>query len=168
MADDFEKQSDAVFDRLQGILTPEEALPAVERGAKLIQARAKSIAPAPTGAMRNGIITQADVRDGEAEAEVISTAPYSGYVEFGTGPRGAESVKTLPEGMSLTAADYKDKGWVLPPDVAAKLGYQYTRGQPAQPFMMPAFLSEKEKVVRVVQKGLLDAVARAFGGGGGV
>jgi len=166
MADDFEKQSSEVFDKLQSLLTPEEALPAVEKGAKLIQARAKSLAPVDMGALRNGIITDAYVENSDVVSEVSATAPYSGYVEFGTGPKGAASQGSLPAGIDpLPASAFAQKGWALPPDVAEKLGYKFTNGQAAQPYMMPAFLAEKDKVVQIVQKGLLDAVSRAFGGG---
>jgi len=164
---EFDNQFEEALQKLADCFAPEEALPAVETGAKLVQARAKSLAPVRTGAMRNTIITQSSIEDGEAVAEVIATSPYAGFVEFGTGPKGAASAKILPDGMDMPASKYKDTGWFLPPDIVKATGIHYTTGQPAQPFMMPAILSEQEKLKKVVGKSVTAILSRLYGGGGG-
>jgi len=164
MTDDF----DMVFDKLATLLAPEDLLGAVERGAKLVQAKAKSLASVKTGAMRNGIVTDSYVESGEAVAEVISTSPYSGFVEFGTGPKGAASQNGLPDGVDpLPVSAFAQKGWALPPDVAAQTGIKFTNGQAARPFMRPAALTEKGKIEKVVGNSIRRLLAQAYGGGGG-
>lgn len=94
----------------------------LERGAKKIQKNAKYLAPVNTGQLRNSIKTKSQTTQEGAEAQVFTNVEHAPFVEFGTGQRGAESSIDRPEGISYKA------DW---------------EGQPAQPFLTPAYLHAK-------------------------
>lgn len=103
-----------------------------------------------------------------------SDSPISVFREFGTGKVGAESKKDLPEGVNPT---YSLEPWFFPVDavdvdleaiygmpkimIQGKEFYR-TNGQPARPFMYPAFKEGtkhaedifKEHVEKNLRKGL--------------
>lgn len=64
----------------------------VALGAKIIEEEAKSICPVDTGALQASIQAQEPLEDGnQVTAEIVATADYAAYVEYGTGERGAAS-----------------------------------------------------------------------------
>lgn len=131
----------------------------VLREAKRIQADAKRLAPVETGRLR-GSITAGVERD--ADGDIVGTvgtnADYAAYVEFGTGPVGEASPKVLPPGASPA---YRKDGWTYK-DV--KTGeFRHTKGQPAQPFLYPAFKANEASVKENIAKAVRDSLK---GGGG--
>ena len=107
--------------------------PRTMKNAKKITARARMLAPVNKlsggGKLREGIINR-EVQSpfGEAEIDTVATAPYSVYVELGTGIRGAASPS--------------------PPKSPADVSYRADwPGMQAQPFMYPALSSLKDEIV---------------------
>lgn len=62
---------------------------AVDVYADDVAAKARSLAPVLTGALRDSIHVQGAGGDA-AEADVVADVPYAAYVEFGTSTRHAE------------------------------------------------------------------------------
>jgi HK97 gp10 family phage protein len=89
---DLEKFGDAI-DKDVDIIT--------ESNAKEIEAMAKSKAPVDTGFLRNLIATQGK----DSNYKVVANAPYSAYMEFGTGGE-----VEVPEEMKDIAIQFKGKG----------------------------------------------------------
>ncbi len=122
--DGLDALAEALHARLEDVL-PAAAV-GVGKAAKAIEKTARKLAPVDTGELRKKIkASEPEIKDGAAEANVAATAAHSVYVEYGTGVRGAES--TLPAGMP--PATYRSD-WA---------------GQPAQPYMYPAFKQNEQK-----------------------
>lgn len=177
------KNLDALFSKLDAISENSASIltKGMSKGAKLIQGSAKLLCPVKEGKggkLRESIRTRTYAKDGVVESTVYTNKSYAAYVEFGTGPRGAASAKELPEGLEI---QYKNEGWWIPvgdgegeisQEDVEKYGmftltyedktFAYSQGQPAQPFLYPAFTSNKDKVVQVVanavKKGIKEAI----------
>lgn len=115
--------------------------------ASKIQADAKKLCPADTGLLRNSINTTVNYEGDEAVWKIGSNLEYAVYVEMGTGQVGADSKKLLPKGIN---PKYKTEGWYY----KAKEGFRYTKGQPARPFLYPAFKSNESKINEYLKKGI--------------
>lgn len=63
----------------------------VQAACQLIEDRAKELAPVDTGALRDSITTTIDDSGKTVVGWVQPNVPYSVFVEYGTGIRGAES-----------------------------------------------------------------------------
>lgn len=102
----------------------------VRRGQQMIEEAARGFAPTLSGELVGSIRSLEPVNTGkEIIGTVVADAPHAGFVEFGTGLRGAGTYPgELPtEGVPITGGwvyDYKNQGWV---------------GMPAHPFMRPAY-----------------------------
>lgn len=174
------KNLDALFSKLDAISESSASIltKGMSKGAKLIQGSAKLLCPVKEGSLRNSIRTKTSAKDGIVESTIYTNNSHAAFVEFGTGPRGAASAKELPEGLEI---QYKNEGWWIPvgdgegeisQEDVEKYGmftltyedktFAYSQGQPAQPFLYPAFTSNKDKVVQVVantiKKGIKEAI----------
>lgn len=104
---------------------------AVDRAAAATVARAKALCPVDTGALRESIDKETVLTDSTVVSRVTASQPYAGYVEYGTGIRGAASPGKGP--------------------------YPYDRtwpGMTAQPFMRPALAETRAKVKDAVRQEL--------------
>ena len=63
--------------------------------------------------------------------KVYSTLGYALYVEMGTGPKGEAN----HSGVAPIPVTYSPKGWTYHDET----GFHSTRGQPARPFLYPAY-----------------------------
>ena len=112
------------------------------------------------GGLAGEIKNESETIDGTPEGRVWVDSPIGTYREFGTGPVGEASQKDLPDGVNPV---YTQDPWLIPADkVGADLNalyglpiwtikgkkYYWTRGQPARPFLYPAF----KEVVADTQK----------------
>ncbi len=100
------------------------ALRAVAASQSLVVEEAKAICPVLTGNLRDSIAAAEPDDTGKAVVgRIVAGASYAGYVEYGTGQRGAASPGAGP--------------------------YPYSSqhpGQAAQPFMRPALDSARQKI----------------------
>lgn len=120
----------------------------VSEAAALVETEAKALCPVDTGALEASIdtvitrginaVTGSDAALSRGlftvQAVISPHMPYSAYVEFGTGQRGAASA-------GAGAGPYGDRP-----------------GQIAQPYMRPALDNSREAVIGIVQKAVGDAV----------
>lgn len=124
---------------------------ALEKGlrqaGKKIQGDAKLLADVDTGQLRNSI-TEGITSEGEDIIEDIGTnLEYAAYFELGTGPVGEASSKMLPEGVN---PKYRSDGWVYSDGER----FYYTEGQPAKPFLYPAFKQNQNNVTDIIARAL--------------
>lgn len=119
------------------------------------------------GSNKNEVVKESE---GKIVGRVWNDDPVSVFREFGTGPVGEASPKDLPEGVNPV---YTKESWFFPVDavdidltaiygmrkitIQGKEFYR-TSGQPARPFMYPAFKEGIDKAEEVykehVQKNL--------------
>lgn len=97
------------------------------------QAVAKKSAPVDTGNLRTSIHAKVRENDNIVTGTVEPTVEYAPYLEFGTGQRGMSSSIERPEDIRYSA-DWK--------------------GQDAQPYMYPAYLEQRDKLVPNIKKEL--------------
>lgn len=117
-----------------------------------ITADAKANAPEDTGQLRESIEPYGDAHKAKVQDGVISgaagTAVEHGiYVEFGTGPVGEETpvADKYPGDLS-----YTQKGWTYHSEKLDK--FIHTNGQPAQPFLWPAYEAHAQELPDNIKK----------------
>jgi HK97 gp10 family phage protein len=115
-----------------------ELIGVVATSSKAIQSDARQLAPIDLGELKKSITHVVTQRSGRIDGEILSAAPYSAYVEFGTSPH-------FPPISAL-------QGWAdrhgIPAYAVAKSIAR--KGTPAQPFMDPAYRKEKPKFIENV------------------
>lgn len=106
------------------------AVEAVTEGCAAVVEEAQGIAPVETGELRDSIHTQTvELVGAVVRGTVIASAPHAGYVEYGTGIRGAASPGAGPYPYSPT--------WP---------------GMMAQPFMRPALDIARPNILDAFRK----------------
>ncbi|MCP4355280.1 MAG: HK97 gp10 family phage protein [Proteobacteria bacterium] len=102
-----------------------------------IEADAKRLAPVDMGFLRNQIFTH-EVDD--YNYEIIAGAPYSAYMEFGTGD---VEYLSIPEELRDIAEQYRGKG-IRQVNIQAK------------PFMYPAWIKGRQQYLKDLKDNLND------------
>mgnify|MGYP000290076665 CR=1 FL=1 len=130
---------------------------AIAVGLAPVKAQAILLVPNNSGELRQSITQAIDSFSGGVRGTLYTNKAYASYVEFGTGPKGAENHKgTSP----LVSPTYTMQPWYIhESQIDSSLAEQYhwpffdtpngrfyeCTGQPAQPFMYPA-LKNTEKI----------------------
>lgn len=86
---------------------PEKVDDILNANAKEAVLNAKDLAPSNMGDLRRGISAKVDTK---LKKQLTSRAPYSAYMEFGTGKYAAQEVAKLPSEYKAYAAQFKGKG----------------------------------------------------------
>ncbi len=141
---------------------------ALEAGMKFavedVKGRAKILCPVDTGELRNSI--QSHVRketSGEVVGVVFSNSDHAAFVEFGTGPVGAD---TPVPGKYPGPLHYRETGWSYYNEKEDR--WVHSKGQAAQPFLYPALIQSIPTIPKRIAGGLhalLLRLARKEGGG---
>lgn len=137
---------------------------------RVIQRDAKRLAPAKVGDLRRSIKVESSETKEGIKVRVVTNSPHATYVEFGTGPKGKASEKTMPDGVIVS---YRDSGWYIPVDKFpdyADYGYTpilingtefiFTKGQAAQQFMTPAANKAKKQVSKNISLGVAKRIKK--------
>lgn len=119
----------------------------LRQGGKKIQGDAKLLVDVDTGRLRNSIVENISYEGEDIIEDIGTNLEYAAYVEFGTGPVGEASAKMLPEGVTL---QYRSDGWVYSDGER----FYYTEGQPAKPFLYPAFKQNQNNVTDIIARSL--------------
>lgn len=143
----------------------------VNASALKIQSDAKKMAPVNLGSLRNSIYLVEENKGGnEYIYGVGSNARYAPYVEFGTGGK-----VSIPNGYQDYASQFRNKQggkfkdmvlalteWVLKKGIASgkqskSVAYAIAlnilrKGMRPQPFLIPAFETEKTKLIQRIEK----------------
>ena len=131
----FRATAEAAFNRNLDLLIRSVIVPplgrAVDKACTLVLNEATRLVPVDTGELRNSGTKSVDEEGLQVVGTVAFTAPHAGYVEMGTGIRGASSPGAGPYPYSL--------GWP---------------GMPAIPFLRPALDSQRVAILDIF-KGLL-------------
>lgn len=119
---------------------------------------AKANAPRDTGEIARSITYRVIQEGSTMIGRVYSLKDYAAYVEFGTGPEGRAHPHELAGSKGIS---YRPTGWVYPlPTASNEAGgqqFRFTMGQPAKPFLYPAFKKHKKRI----EDNLRAAVRRA-------
>ena len=144
---------------------------AVNRSLELIQADAVANAPVNLGQLRSTIFTAIDENGQHISGTVYTDTEHGWYVEFGTGPVGAADHDGVSPDVPVA---YRMSGWLIPGEAISEadaLQYKFkkvtfkdgsvwyaTNGQPAQPFMYPAFINNEKNIEAIFNDELKKAV----------
>jgi HK97 gp10 family phage protein len=130
------------LDRMQRELTGSPMLNAMRDAAMLVTRDAKRLAPVDTGRLRASITPDVRKVSSGFEGVVGSNVVYAPYVETGTRPHWP------PQGALATWA--RRHGW-KEADIRFVIG---TRGTRAQPYLVPAFVDNADKIIRILERGV--------------
>ena len=130
-----------------------------ERGVDIARVRVASLDAVFTGELIESIHSEyKGSQNGGAVFAVVADSGHAAFVEFGTGPIGAESPYTydLPDGVTWEYASGKTirqladgrYGWFYPKDGQ----WYFTEGMPTRPFMFETSLELQEIVVEVAKE----------------
>ncbi len=128
----------------------------LDKGLIKIEGDARKKAPADTGLLRQLIRHTMYEGFGAVSGEVIAGAEYSAYVELGTGPKGQGSYS----GPKKANVAYRQSGWVYPTGKGAGkyAKFAFTTGQPARPYLYPAFKANKSRVIGFIAKAIKEEI----------
>ncbi|MEA5016123.1 MAG: HK97-gp10 family putative phage morphogenesis protein [Candidatus Limiplasma sp.] len=138
----------------------------MEKGLAAVKSRAQRAAPHARGELEKSIAYEVVVQGDSVTGEVGSNKEYAVYVEMGTGPVGkASGGNGSGINVSYSTGEYifqrklkngkvvrfVTDGWVYPVPGG---GFRFTRGQPARPFLYPAWKANKEKVLAAIRNAI--------------
>jgi len=116
-----------------------ELLGVVSQTSTAIESSAKQFAPKDLGELKDNIFSTVIERKDSISGDVLSAASYSAYIEFGTRPH-------RPPYSALEG--WSQRHGIPTGAVVNKIARE---GTPAQPFMTPAAMKEKNNFVRGVK-----------------
>lgn len=133
----------------------------LRQGLELIKRSAKELVPTNTGELRNSITTDVmHVNDEEIVGDVYTPQEYALPVEMGSGEVG----KASGGNGSPVKVSYRTGAWFVPlkrgavmmADTVLEEGSEgfMTRGQPARPFLYPAFKANRGKVAQMIRNAI--------------
>lgn len=127
-----------VLETLTKIENVEKLESAVGEACALIEKAAKKKAPKKSGDLRRYIESDVENTGTAIEGKVFNTLEYAPYVEYGTGLFAEKG------GRKDVPWHYKDE----------KGNWHSTSGQHPHPFMRPALNENREKALKLIEKGL--------------
>lgn len=146
----------------------------ISNATKMVQANAKMLASTETGNLKNRIFAKTEKIGTGARGVVYTNEEYGPYVELGTGPKGAQEHSGISP--NVTPSYVNSPWWIhesqIDIDLAEKYNwfsidtkdgkfYQCT-GQPAQPFLYPAFANNKEKIEHLIKLETMNGAKNAI------
>lgn len=158
------------LDGLEGLSDKlvEAAASGMSTGLLAMERDAKKLCPVDTGDLRNSIHTEVSTDGGAVKGKLIANSDHAVYVEMGTGDVGRASGGN-GSGVNVS---YRHGGWFVPlPRTAVMLrdtilregsGGFWTNGQPARPYLYPAYQQNRGKLVEKIRA----AIREKLKGGG--
>ena len=143
------KGLDKLMKRLNSVNVEETTEKSLNKTMSKVQADAKALTPVDTARLRNSIELDIENKSGLIEAEVSTNVFYAPYVEYGTGQIGAATNNTDKN------VSYRLNAWVYCDEDG---NFHYTKGQPAQPFMYPAFNGNRQFIKDDLKQSLIKAL----------
>lgn len=145
---------DALLEQLEEMAEEikDAALQGLKAGLSETVAWAKNAVQEDTGQLRNSIISTAERQGNEIYGKAVAGASHAVYVEMGTGPKGQAS----DGGKAPIGATYTTHGWVYRDPKTGN--FYYTYGQPANPFMYPAYKATKDTIKDKIAEAINRAV----------
>lgn len=144
---------------------------AVNDSLLLIQADAIANAPKNLGQLQSSIDVDIEQDGNHYTGSVYTDLEHAMYVEFGTGPKGAANHEGVSPEVPVA---YRTSRWMIPFDAISEadaekyhfikirkegivIGY-ITYGQPAQPFLYPAFMNNQKNIDDIFAKAMEEAI----------
>lgn len=127
-----------ILETLTKIENVEKLESAVGEACALIEKEAKKKAPKQTGDLRRSIESDVENKGTAIEGKVFTTLEYAPYVEYGTGLFAEKG------GRKDVPWNYRDE----------KGNWHSTSGQHPHPYMRPALNENREKALKLIEKGL--------------
>jgi HK97 gp10 family phage protein len=135
---------DGILDTLDGVVDNSAMQQAMGRACAVVEAAAKQKAGSAgikdTGTLANSIKSKVEADGGEIVGVIYTPLEYAPYVEFGTGLFAENGGRT-------------DVPWKYQDD---KGNWHTTRGQKPQPFLRPALDENQDKIIEILEEGLLN------------
>lgn len=128
---------EALIKALSKIADPEELKKALQKAVLLVERSATEKAPKGNGDLRRSIKSKVEDIGGAPAGIVYTALEYAPYVEFGTGLFAEE------QGRTDVPWHYQDE----------KGEWHSTNGMKPQPFMRPAFIENKQKIMKIIKEG---------------
>ncbi len=122
------------------------AMKGLEKGLKRTVAEAKALCQVDTGGLRNSIQSHVSRQGDKIDGTVSATGEHAVYVEMGTGPVGEVNHAGISPNAKPT---YSPKGWTY--FHPKQKQFFYSRGQPARPYMYPAYKLTKRQIIEDVK-----------------
>jgi len=167
----------AKLDALGGSHLQEVAKESVLMLALATTAAAKMLVSVDSGELRGSIHEKVEVDGSQAIGYSHTNSDHAAFVEFGTGPVGAESGGNGSDvQVSYSLGPFKVKrGTGRPGEVVESWGDYWvycdekgnffaTRGQPAKPFMYPAAKEVEKQAQKIMTDAIKSYIAKATGG----
>jgi len=130
------------LERIQRELTGRPMLTAMRDASMLVAREAKRLSPVDTGRLRASITPDVRKVSSGYEGVIGSNVEYAPYVETGTRPHwpppGATATWARRHGMKEATLRFI-------------IG---TRGTRAHPYLVPAFVNNADKIVRILERGV--------------
>lgn len=167
---------DKLVEYLEGLAenTATAAALGLEKGMKRTVEAAKSRAPVGDGQLRNSITSYVEVDGDTIEGTILAGAEHAVYVEMGTGSVGEASHagispaanpiyatgrrKLMRKGRSGKIVAWETDGWVYKNPKTGE--FVFTRGQPAKPYMYPAY----KETQGLIKSDMQQAINEKLGG----
>ena len=121
---------------LEKLSSGEKLEPALQKSCALVERSAKQKAPKGSGDLRRSITSKVENNEGI----VYTPLHYAPYVEYGTG------IHAEQHGRTNVPWKYKD----------AEGKWHTTSGMSPHPYMRPAMLENRDKIVEILKEGLLN------------
>lgn len=128
---------EAVITELDELVDQQKLEQSLGKACALIERSAKQKCPKDTGALRRSITSKVEGNVGI----VYTPLEYAPYVEYGTGL------------FAANGNGRKDVPWRYQDDNG---NWHTTSGQHPQPYMRPALLENREKILKILGEGLLN------------
>ena len=114
----------------------------MSKNIKLVKGEAKMLAPVDTGDLRKSIYSRTESNKSRVRGIVYTNSDHAGYMEFGTGQKGAASPSP-------------------PKDPDARISYKEDWvGVPAQPYMYPALKNNEKQVIKNIKSDIKAAIRK--------
>lgn len=129
-----------VIERLDKMVDASKVEQAINKSCLLVERSAKQIAPKDTGALRNSITSKTEMTEASINGIVFTPLEYAPYVEYGTG-------------LFAEEGNGRQTPWIYEDDEGVR---HKTTGQHPQPYMRPALNENKEKIIELLKRAILD------------
>ena len=154
------------LDGLEGLSDKlvEAAASGMSTGLLAMERDAKKLCPVDTGDLRNSIHTEVSTDGGAVKGKLIANSDHAVYVEMGTGDVGRASGGN----GSGVQVSYRHGGWFVPlargavmvKDTILKDAFAgfWTYGQPARPYLYPAYRQHREGLEKAIRAAMLKSL----------
>ena len=159
---------ESIDDMLESLLDERKVRQALKKACALVEREAKIKAPKQNGELRNSIQSKVVNDSGDLAGVVFTPLEFAPYVEYGTGlfAEGGKGRKEVPwvyvensDGGTHKKTVYESEADALQAVAYLQskgLDAKMTYGQHPQPFLRPALLKNREKIIQILKESLTD------------